>query len=97
MDAARIPDEFELFERIYNYRRSIQHIEREYLDIRVRLRDAEADLRSDSQNRELKAQVEYLDFLGQTIRDSILHRPIGRNLESCSMHGEFFPFYISQT
>ncbi len=60
MDAARIPDEFELFERIYNYRRSIQHIEREYLDLRVRLRDAEADLRSDSQNRELKAQVDYL-------------------------------------
>ena len=60
MDTARIPDEFELFERIYNYRRSIQHIEREYLDLRVRLRDAEADLRSDSQNRELKAQVDYL-------------------------------------
>ena len=60
MDVARIPDEFELFERIYNYRRSIQHIEREYLDLRVRLRDAEADLRSDSQNRELKAQLDYL-------------------------------------
>ena len=60
MDAPRIPDEFELFERIYNYRRSIQHIEREYLDLRIRLRDAEADLRSDSQNRELKAQVDYL-------------------------------------
>ena len=60
MDAARIPDEFELFERIYNYRRSIQHIEREYLDLRVRLRDAEADLRSDLQNQELKSRVDYL-------------------------------------
>ena len=44
MDAPRIPDEFELFERIYNYRRSIQYLEREYLDLRIRLRDAEADL-----------------------------------------------------
>jgi len=60
MDTARIPDEFELFEILYNYRRSIQYIEREYLDLRIRLRDAEADLRSDSQNRELKAQVDYL-------------------------------------
>jgi len=60
MDAPRIPDEFELFERIYNYRRSVQHIEREYLDLRIRLRDAKADLRLDSQNRELKAQLDYL-------------------------------------
>ncbi len=60
MDAPRIPDEFEIFEEIYNYRRSVQHIEREYLDLRIRLRDAEADLRLDSQNRELKAQVDYL-------------------------------------
>ncbi len=60
MDAPRIPDEFELFERIYNYRRSVQHIEREYLDLRICLRDAEADLRLDSENRELKAQLDYL-------------------------------------
>ena len=60
MDTARIPDEFELFERIYNYRRKVQYLEREYLDLRIRLRDAEADLRSDSQNQELKTQVEYL-------------------------------------
>ena len=60
MDAPRIPDEFELFEGIYNYRRSIQHLEREYLDLRIRLRDAEADRRSDTQNQELKEQVAYL-------------------------------------
>lgn len=60
MDAPKIPDEFELFERIYEYRRRIQHIEREYLDLRIRLRDAEADLRLESQNRELKTQVDYL-------------------------------------
>ena len=60
MDAPRIPDEFELFERIYEYRRRIQYLEREYLDLRVRLRNAEADLRSDTENRELQAQIEYL-------------------------------------
>ena len=60
MDAPRIPDEFEIFRSIYNYRRSVQHIEREYLDLRIRLRDSEADLRLDSQNRNLKAQVDYL-------------------------------------
>lgn len=59
MDAPRIPDEFEIFEEIYNYRRSVQHIEREYLDLRIRLRDAEVDLRSDSQNQELTEQVDY--------------------------------------
>ena len=55
-----IPDAPELFEMIWHYRKNIQHIEREYLDLRVRLRDAEADLRSDSQNQELKEKVDYL-------------------------------------
>jgi hypothetical protein len=70
MDAPRIPDEFELFERIYDYRRRVQYIEREYLDLRIRLRDAEADLRLDLENQELKAAVDYLkgrlnDFEGR--------------------------------
>ena len=60
MDAPRIPDEFELFERIYDYRRRVQYIEREYLDLRIRLRDAETDLRLDLENQELKTQVDYL-------------------------------------
>ncbi len=60
MDAPRIPDEFEVFESIYNYRRSILHIEKEYLGLRIRLRDAEADLRLDMQNQELRAKVDYL-------------------------------------
>jgi regulator of replication initiation timing len=60
MDAPRIPDEFEIFEEIYNYRQRIQHLEREYLDLRIQLRDVEFDLRSDMDNRELKAQVDYL-------------------------------------
>jgi hypothetical protein len=38
MDAPRIPDDFELIEWIYNYRRRVQYIEREYLDLRIRLR-----------------------------------------------------------
>ncbi|MBU0985777.1 MAG: hypothetical protein KKH68_00875 [Proteobacteria bacterium] len=55
-----IPDEAELFERIYHYRNKVQYIEREYLDLRIQLRDAEADFRSDSQNQELKERVNYL-------------------------------------
>ena len=60
MDGTRIPDDFELIELIYNYRRSVQHIEREYLDLRIRLRDTEADLRSDLENHELKEKVDHL-------------------------------------
>ena len=60
MDAPRIPDEFEIFRSIYNYRRSVQHIEREYLDLRIRLRDAEADLRLEPQRQDLKSEVDYL-------------------------------------
>ncbi len=60
MDNPNIPEEYELFERVYQYRNSIQHIEREYLDLRIRLRDAEADLRSDTQNQEMKSRVDYL-------------------------------------
>ena len=60
MKTPTIPDEPELFERLWNYRKSVQYIEREYLDLRVRLRDAEADLRSDLQNQELKSRVDYL-------------------------------------
>ena len=81
MDAPRIPDEFELFERIYNYRRSVQHIEREYLDLRIRLRDAEADLRSDSQNRELKAQVDYLKGRLKDLESRHLWISTGRSSE----------------
>ncbi|MBL7173475.1 MAG: hypothetical protein ABIK98_14425 [Pseudomonadota bacterium] len=61
MSPQYIPDETELFDRIWKYRRSVQHLEREYLDLRVRLRDAAAALRSDPQNQELKSQVNYLE------------------------------------
>ncbi len=60
MRTPKIPEEPELFERIYDYRRRVQHIESEYLDLRVRLHDAETELRSDSQNRKLKSRIDYL-------------------------------------
>ena len=60
MKTPKIPEEYILFRRAWHYRNSVQHIEREYLDLRIRLRDAEADLRSDSQNQELIARVDYL-------------------------------------
>lgn len=60
MKKPKIPEEYEIFEKVYQYRNSIQHIEREYLDLRVRLRNAEADLRPDPENRELASRVDYL-------------------------------------
>ena len=60
MQAPKLPEEPELFERIYRYRSKIQYLEREYLDLRVRLRDVEADLRADPQNTTLQDQVNYL-------------------------------------
>jgi hypothetical protein len=60
MPAPKLPEEPELFERIYNYRRKVQYLEREYLDLRVRLRDTESDLRTDPQNTTLKDQMAYL-------------------------------------
>ena len=60
MKKTRIPEEYILFRKAWHHRNSIQHIEREYLDLRVRLRDAEADLRTGSQNQELMSQIDYL-------------------------------------
>jgi hypothetical protein len=55
-----IPEEYVLFRIAWQHRHSIQHLEREYLDLRVQLRDAEADLRSDPQNPELTTRIDYL-------------------------------------
>ena len=60
MKKPHIPEEYEIFEKVYQYRSSIQHLEREYLDLRIRLRDAEADLRSNPKNKELAPRVDYL-------------------------------------
>jgi hypothetical protein len=59
MKKPRIPEEHIIFEKVYHHRNRIQHLEREYLDLRIRLRDAEADLRSDPQNQELIEQIDY--------------------------------------
>ena len=81
MGTPRIPDEIELFERLWKYRRSVQYIEIEYLDLRIRLRDAEADLRSDSQNRELKAQLDYLKSRLKDLESRYPWIPTGRPSE----------------
>jgi len=60
MKKPKIPEEYEIFEKVYQYRSSIQHLEREYLDLRIRLRDTEADLRPDPENKELASRADYL-------------------------------------
>ena len=60
MKTPKIPEEHVLFRKIWQHRNSIQHLEREYLELRIHLRDAEADLRSDLQDRDLQDRVDYL-------------------------------------
>ena len=43
-----------------NYQKEVRRIEREYLEIRVLLRDAERDFRNDPDDEYLKAKVKYL-------------------------------------
>ena len=61
-----IPEEYILFRIAWQHRNSVQHLEREYLDLRIRLRDAEADLRSDPENEEL---ISWTDYLKTRIKD----------------------------
>jgi septal ring factor EnvC (AmiA/AmiB activator) len=42
-------------------RKEVKRFEREYLDLRIQLRDTEVDLRSDPDNEYLKAKVTYLN------------------------------------
>jgi hypothetical protein len=53
-------DDPEVLDEIQSFRKEASAVEREYLEIRVLLRDAEADLRDDPDNKELKARVSYL-------------------------------------
>jgi hypothetical protein len=89
MKTPKIPEEYELFERIYHYRSNVQHLEREYLDLRVRLRDAEADLRADSQNQELVSRVDYLKNRVQDLESRYSWISTGRPSE--------IPFWINST
>ena len=47
-------------EEFQNYQKEVRRIEREYLEIRVLLRDAEEDLRADPDSEYLRAKVKYL-------------------------------------
>ena len=89
MKQPKIPEEHILFRRIWRYRNSVQHIEREYLELRVSLRDAEANLRSDSQNQELRAQVDYLKSRIKDLESRYTWVSTGRPSE--------IPFWINST
>ena len=60
MKKPKIPEENVLFRIAWQARNRVQHLEREYLDLRIRLRDTKAALRSDSENPELKKRIAYL-------------------------------------
>ena len=47
-------------EEIYKFRCENQHVEREYLELRVLLQKAEAGLRDNADDQELQAKVLYL-------------------------------------
>jgi hypothetical protein len=53
-DDAREMEEFQ------NYQKEVRRIEREYLEIRILLRDAEEDFRKDPGSEYLEAKVKYL-------------------------------------
>ncbi|UCG14586.1 MAG: hypothetical protein JSU72_09130 [Deltaproteobacteria bacterium] len=53
-DDAREMEEFQ------NYQKEVRRVEKEYLEIRVLLRDAEEDYRKDPDSEYLKAKVKYL-------------------------------------
>jgi len=46
-------------ESIYKFRKEIQHVEREYLELRILLRDAEAALRADLENGDMRVRVHH--------------------------------------
>ena len=49
-----------LLKRIHKFRKEVQHVEREYLELRVLLRDTEAALRADPENGEMRVRAHYL-------------------------------------
>ncbi len=49
-----------LLERIHKFRKEVQHVEREYLELRVLLRDAETALRADAEDGDMRVRVHYL-------------------------------------
>ena len=49
-----------LLRRIHKFRQEVQHVEREYLELRTLLRDAEAALRADPEDGDMRVRVYYL-------------------------------------
>lgn len=60
MDVMWFYDDLEELEGWQTFRREAQQVEKEHLEIRVALRDAETALRSAPGNEDLKAQAESL-------------------------------------
>jgi len=54
-------DEMREMEDFRLYQKEVRRLEREYLEIRVLLRDAEEDYRKDPDSEYLKAKVRYLE------------------------------------
>ena len=54
-------DDCKEMQEFQTLRKEVKRFEREYLDLRIQLRDTEVDLRSDPDNEDLKAKVTYLN------------------------------------
>ena len=50
-----------LLERIHKFRKEFQHVEREYLELRVLLRDTEAALRADPEDGDMRIRVHHFE------------------------------------
>ena len=48
-----------MLRRIHKFRKEVQHVEREYLELRILLRDAEAALRTDPEDGEMHLRVHH--------------------------------------
>jgi hypothetical protein len=53
-------DEDWLLERLSKFHREYQHVEREYLELRILLRDAETALRAEPEDEDMRVRVYYL-------------------------------------
>jgi chromosome segregation ATPase len=54
-------DDANEMEEFQALRREVKRYEKEYLDLRVQLRDAEVDIKADPDSEYLKAKVKYLN------------------------------------
>ena len=81
MKKPKFPEEYALFRIAWQHRNSVQHLEREYLDLRIQLRDAEANLRSDPKNTELMSRVDYLKTRIKDLEDKYTWISTGRPAE----------------